>query len=303
MSCYKKHGCGPYGDFPCSMCPASKPDYAKTSGDPDAIGADPIMHAQSDSRANLTPDIADRVSRITREMASQLVFLAGIVRNGQLSKSDVATHLGLCDHQIKELASALGQGSFLDEKLDSVTADLKQANKRIREMEASSGSKLSANAVCGALRHYEDIFRTWCALTGFHYASVQYAPRGLICDFSSEIEGLEGTDKARIATMHLGDKEIAEKIIRHTPYVFKDAYVCEDGLRTELLDTESNRNLLKELFATDFPQSHLSSLTSRSDRGQYLLGCVVYITYEDLQRWLEKTPDTSPEQTSCKGEI
>ncbi len=144
-----------------------------------------------------------------------------------------------------------------------------------------------------ALQHAQELFETWYTLSGFHYASLSYSPWQMMAEFSSEITQFRKSDD-RTDWCHR-QKDLAAKAEPVTPYLFQESPVLGDtyDVRTEtyhkeLLDTDNNRNKLKQLFHGTFPGSRIWKFESHNDNNDFLLRFTVYIPYSGIWAWKEK---------------
>lgn len=290
MSCYRKNGCGPYDHTSCSACPASRPDYAEKSGDENAFQPEALHSALVDTKCELTAENREKAEQTLKQLTSQLQLLSMLVKTDAVQKADVEVHLGLLRHAFNDLNEIFTGSTYLDEQLERAYADLRQANKCLRELQNKQGSGIDGESLSSAIRFYDNAFATWYELTGFHYASVEFIRSGIVADFSEEIYSIPNRRMNRLEDISFGDKETAQKVMDRTPNVFEDKSMgwdmSFDGLRGYLLDTDNNRRLLMRVFETAFPGCRISRFSSRSDRHEFHLSVKVFVPFTDISSWL-----------------
>ncbi len=218
------------------------------------------------------------------EFLSHMLFLKELLMMGTCSPSSVDTHLSLARYNYDDLAQMLGAPAHLDGKLNEVTAMLREANGRIRDLEQSMGEAVPPEAAIEGYKAVCNAFESWYALSGFDYASCQYGPHGITADFSDELS-LEKSAQSRVFGYH-GDKELKFAVSDYVPLLDQasiDARV--DGTRMELLDTDGNRRYIREVFAAAFPGSRICKFSSIRDGEDYLLKFEAFVGYQDVINW------------------
>lgn len=247
---------------------------------------DPIHDADADRPLGLDAGQAKKAMETINKTLSQLSFLRDVVATGKATLSDAHVHLGLLRHSLSDLAGALGAGDWLDGKLERAMADLRAANGEIRRLQGQLGGTVSGDAVAAGLRRFEDLFRAWYLLAGFHYAHMEYSPWGFTARFSDEVEAGDRAGRAE----KLADDPVAARYAGAVPYAFRetDWDLHGDGLRLYLLDTDRNKRNLEALFASAFPGCRVAEYRSRQERYKYLLECTVFVSYEQVDAWRER---------------
>lgn len=248
---------------------------------------DPILHAAADGPVDLDQEGTAAAHKAIRDAIQSLSFLDQILQAKRITKADVATHLGLFRHNFDDLSKALQANQFLDGKLEGAYADLRRANAHIRELESQLGKGVTGEALSAAIRKFDDMFCAWYALSGFHYASVEYTPWGLDADFSDEL-ARQDEDPEYLPRKARGDGLAIMK--PGVPYAFSGTGhdFFDNGYRLHLADTDRNRAALKELIAAYFPQGHITQFKSTPDRDIYLLRFQVFVPYPDIEAMYAK---------------
>lgn len=232
-----------------------------------------------ETKVSLSVEERKKATSLIAQMMSSLDCLRNYVTEGNLINDNVATHLGLDESYHRELSSILGYDSILAKENAARYVEIKKANCRIRELENQLGVTVSADAVCGALQLYHDIFRAWYSNEGFRYASIETTQWGINATFSSEIHRTNECEYpsnpiyVKLWSSHKG----MEQKITDGWNIFKAQF------HGELLDTDNNKVRFQQLIMKDFPNARISGFGSRrNDYGTFSMRPEVNIPYGDI---------------------
>lgn len=240
------------------------------------------------TKLELTPENESQAANAVANIVSLMSYTKDRLNQANLTGGDADVILANLSYYFKDLDTALGNRQILSKKLDETRALLRQANNELYELKSENGRNTSARQVIDGLKFLEDLFDTWYSLCGFHYGSVSYSRYGLLVEFSSDVEKAETKDEL-IQGLTFGRKDLAKRYAFTVPYLFhKDCSeydLFDDVYHANLLDTDRNRNLLKELFTKFFPEANIHGFESYQDGDQYFLRTKVFVPFEDLDAW------------------
>lgn len=245
---------------------------------------DPLTNALEDTPVIMSDTDKDTLLTHIINILSQTNHLRTLINEDMLRKSDANTLLYLTHNDLNHMDDILTEGRYKDAEIARLTNMLQESNNERNELRQELGQSAKAHTITYGLRHYMNALYAWLELTGFHYASMRFEMMGITCDISHDID--HKLDDPRNITF--GDKALAAKAASRTPYRFDEHTrfdLYRDSFHDELLDTDNNREQLKQLFRTVFPESRLQGFSVRFDRELALLRTYVYVPYADIQKW------------------
>lgn len=262
----------------------------------DITPSGPLANAAEDGPLNLTEEQTKTALIVINKTMGSLSFMAQLLKEKQAQKSDAQTHLGLLRYNFNDLNDILYGGMFLSEALENTKAQLRQANRQIREMAEASGKAMTHDKGEAFLHHMENTLTAWYELTGFHYCSSELKSTGITLDFHGELN----PDSECELTPDTYQKEMDP----HVKYAFgPDAgwQLHENDLRIYLDDTDHNKNKILDLFKNTLPGSHVIEFKSRQDRGIWHLGFRVFVPYAAIDATYQTcSADTGPDEKDMK---
>lgn len=240
----------------------------------------PIHNAKVDGPVKLDPLTKTSVNGELGRALDQLSFLRQLVMSDKLSRSDVKTHLQLLRYTYENLSKNLDNGETVSAELESVTAMLRSANERIRDLESQLGAGLTGDALSAGMKYYEDLFRAWYERAGFHYATVTFTPWCVHADFGDELTK-PGQPEAHCAPRALFDRMRVE-------YSINGLEKHEDTFKDILLATDYNRDELARIFRSAFPGSRISKFEYHKDRELWTMRFEALVPFQDIYNMAEK---------------
>ena len=255
---------------------------------------DPVHDAGADAPVELPPEARKELLKSISDIRGAQAFLASVIESGLMTRSIAETHLGLLRHHFEDLAEGLGSADVLSRELEARTAELREANRRIRGMEAEAGHAISPAALSGGLRHAEDVFRSLYERAGWHYASIEYLPWGLHADFSEQMSK-PGAEEPHLASEPVFG-EMAGIPRAHGLEISWDAF---SGV---LIDTPANRNAVMSYFLEYLPKASFHEFKARIDRQVWGLRFDMTASYEDLLALYERETKKPAAEASEDGE-
>ena len=244
-----------------------------------------------DAAQYLPEDAAAAAEKVASQTVQQLNFFAHLLKIRKCGQTEVDTHMSLLRNSFDDLAQILGK-DVLSSRLAETQLLLREANGKISDLERKLGAEADTDTAMAKLRSLEERFETWYQLSGFHYATLTYYRNGINADFSDEIEHNRDTGPH----IHLGDKALAVQIAPVVPYLFESGYdILKDNFHDNLLDTDKNKQALKDLFLTTFPGSHINGYKSHRNNDNFALRVEVYIPYKSIDIWYKNVVQKAAE--------
>lgn len=187
------------------------------------------------------------------------------VRKDSLTKDMSKTLPSLIESYFSEAAKVLNYGSHLIEEKEKRHEALRNANIKIRELEAKLGSSKPVDGLKEQLQHLKDKVNEWWDDEGFNHVSDEvFTPYGGLRARYSFMLGHRRTFGKTPAT----DKRNNEQHIQHLRdkgFVFDDT--SEDRYeKLHLIDLPKNRKLLREMLQERFPSLEIHSFKNRACR-------------------------------------
>ena len=233
-----------------------------------------------DTKVILSQDEQKAVLKNINKMMSSLGFLRELTKDNNLVNNNVWSCLGINEHLIADISKSLGYDSIIAKEIEERHKEIRDANTRIRELEQEIGQGVSSDAVVGALRLYEDIFRAWYKTEGFDYVSCGYYQTGITGEFSARMDFCEECEYPNndVYLAMWKENSGAQKKSDDGWDIRKGQF--ESG---EMLDTENNKAKVTNLISTAFPNARINSFEARrNDYGTFSLRPNVYIPYKDI---------------------
>ena len=241
-------------------------------------------------KANLPEKNRKKAAKLIDDILHSMSFFRELVANEDLTMEEIDTHMGLFESYFNELIPIVKYDSILKEGYEQRYKEIRVLNKENKRLTNLLGKEISAEGLKGALRRCDDIFRAWYGSLGFSYASLKnYGLYGIMYEFSEELDHNQSDG-------YTGMKELSEKMCKDKEVITlqKNTGWNLDGDRyhMELLDTDHNRNLIRELFMKTFPESDIREFRSkRNDYGTFSMRFSVLVPYEDIFKLEKKYSD------------
>lgn len=208
-----------------------------------------------------------------------LDFFKAQIKNNELVQSDIETHLFLAEHYLADLAKAVGYDSVLAKEVEERYREIREKNTEIMRLEGLLGSGVSAESVTSAMRKYEDVFHAWYKSEGFHYASIEFNTRGIVADFSHQMNDKDDS----LSEYHLESGSSIEEKISSGWDIIKMRY------HAELVDTDNNKAKFTDLLLSAFPKSRIHSFSSwRGDSERFCLRPKVIVDFTDIEAFARR---------------
>lgn len=233
---------------------------------------------------NLTNEEIGKVLKSINESVSNLMFFRDLIQSdsmdGQITKNDVWTHLGLNESYHAELSKQVGYDSILATERDNRHKEIRQKNQEIKRLIEQRGKEVTPEAVAGALRRYRDILDAWYENEGFRYASIEKTTiYGITAELTSEMEIKKDPPSKNSEikkTLWTKDTGTIQKI--------ENGWDIQSGRYiAELLDTNNNKENITNLIRNAFPKSRILSFQSRiNDHSSFSLRTTFNVPYSDL---------------------
>lgn len=227
----------------------------------------------------LTDEQKRKFKETISKTIAQLSFFAELMDTMDVSTVD--THMHLLEYAVKDLSDLTDYQSIVAQEVEQRHKELQQANQRIYELTNQLGHGITADAVCGALRRYENILRAWYEAAGWRYGSVQCNRNGFNVDMTDELEPLTKT-KARFSSID----DMYQLFKRNLPQLQNIPGIqitnAPGSRRIHLLDTEENKQLIQNLVCGTFPDAIVQGFSSRNDCDRFYMQSQLYIPYKDL---------------------
>lgn len=218
-----------------------------------------------------------------QKLHDQTGFLAQLLNADAVGESEASTHMSLMRHSYDDLAALL-RTDPISKDLDRTHALCREANARVRELEAQLGKNVTAEAAMSKLKALTDWFATWWELSGFHYMQTTWLSWGIQFESSDEIEH-EGIQAGDIS---FGDRELALQVAPVVPYLFGDIDVRKDTHHDDLRFTSGNVMKLRKKIMEAFPGFRLTGSTSHIDGTDMLLRLKGIVPWTDIEAWRDK---------------
>lgn len=234
---------------------------------------------QDESPLLLSGKEKETVIKKINEEISCLLFFRDLIQEEKAVGTNVWTCLGLNESYHADLSKRVGYDSILAKEKEERYKEIREKNEEIRKLTEQRGKEVTPEAIQGALRRYEDIFRAWYDNEGFRYASISnLSAHGIIAELTSEM---------RFSNSERYDNEIYKKIWTEnigTENKIDDGWdIYKSQSRAELLDTENNKKRINELLLRCFPNARIFKFTgTENDYNGFSLRTEIHITYSDL---------------------
>lgn len=237
---------------------------------------------QDESPLVLNDKEKENVIKKINEEASCLLFFRDLIKEEKAVMTSVHTCLGLNESYHSELSKMVGYDSILAKEKEERCKEIKEKNEEIRKLTEQRGKEVTPEAIQGALKRYEDIFRAWYDNEGFRYASISnLSAYGMSAELTAD---MDFSDSERY------DNEIYKKIWTENKGTEEKIAAGWDIYKSqfhgELLDTDNNKKRINELLLKYFPNTRIFKFTGRkNDYGGFSLRTEINITYSDLDKY------------------
>ena len=232
----------------------------------------------------LSQDTKKEALKKIGELYHLLSYLKQEIDDDKIDNTTVNTTMGLYESYYRELATTLGYDTILEQEHQERHVQIRQKNQEIRNLTEQLGKNMSPQAVTGAIRFYEDIFRAWYKNEGFHYASMTPGAYGFDLEFSEEMT-YNHED-----TINEKDSDIKKLIWRqeiNTNQKNDAGWDLDPGkYKTEILDTDNNRKRIQDLILADFPNANIHGFRSRrNDNKNFAILTKCFVPHSDIANY------------------
>lgn len=238
---------------------------------------------QDESPLLLSGEEKENVIKKINEEISCLLFFRDLIQEEKAVVTNVWTCLGLNESYHSDLSKMVKYDSILAKEEEERHKEIREKNEEIRKLTEQRGKEVTPEAIQGALRRYEDIFRAWYENEGFNYASISnLSPYGMTTELTSEMNFSDPTkcDHDEVYKKIWSEKSSTEEKIDSGWDIYKSQF------HAELLDTENNKRRINELLLRCFPNTRIYKFTARkNDYDGFSLRTEIHITYSDLDRY------------------
>ncbi|MDS1044028.1 hypothetical protein QM013_28285 [Pseudomonas aeruginosa] len=189
-----------------------------------------------------------------------------------LTRAQARMAMETTEFELATLGRSLGVDTEAGSTIEQRFGELRQANMRIRDLEALLGQQMPAEAIQPALGNLARKLRDWWRLEGFgHTSEIQFGEYSLQVRFSLQslsarplIAGAEHLSHAERKALWLADLE-------------RRGFVLHDG--KGVTDCPASRDALRALFAQRLPGTHkIAQFVSREgDHASKLVSVEVYV--------------------------
>lgn len=234
---------------------------------------------QDESPLLLSGKEKEEVIKKINDEISCLLFFRDLIQEEKAVVTNVWTCLGLNESYHSDLSKMVGYDSILAKEKDERHKEIREKNEEIRKLTEQRGKEVTPEAIQGALRRYEDIFRAWYDNEGFKYASIS--------NLSAYGMTVELTPEMNFRDSEKYDDEIYKKIWTEdsgTEEKINEGWdIYKSQFHAELLDTENNKKRINELLLRFFPNARIYKFTGwKNDYKGFSLRTEIHITYSDL---------------------
>ncbi|MFJ2456561.1 hypothetical protein ACIOWK_33490 [Pseudomonas protegens] len=191
-----------------------------------------------------------------------------------LTRAQARMAMETTEFELATLGRLLGVDTESKATIEQRFGELRQANMRIRDLEALLGQQMPAEAVQPALGNLARQLRDWWRLEGFgHTSEIQFGEYSLQVRFSLQslsarplIAGAEHLSHSERKALWLADLE-------------RRGFILHDDDGKGVTDCPASRDALRVLFAERFPGTHkIAQFVSREgDHASKLVSVEVYV--------------------------
>jgi len=236
----------------------------------------------------LTAHQVATLRRLTKEVQqgmATLPWILGLAEEGKaegLTRETARNVMSVVESQLRDLGQLLGVDTEAAQRIEHRHAEIRKANLRIRELEATLGQSMPPEAIQPALKNLADRLDTWWDREGFgHIRETHFGAWNAQVEFSCRftgskpyVPGAEGKPHAERKALWLADLQ-------------RRGFVLNDDDGKGVTDCAESREALRALFAQRFPGGHtISQFISTEARGRSTL-CGVKVYLRKLPQILE----------------
>lgn len=214
--------------------------------------------------------------------ALQMIY-QGIEGVKPLTEDLAENCLKVSEFDLRDLCKALGIETNGVAEMDARNAQLREANARIRDLEAQIGKSQSPEQVQMAIKTLARRLKAWWDIEGFgHVGELKFDGHGIDAKFSCT---LFGNFHLTCSQTPVSDKD--RRARWHASLTERGFVLCllEGERDPELKDCDQNRQALIALFTQHMPSAQVIGFRSVGHKGQFVLrDFEVYIRdYADIQ--------------------
>lgn len=238
-----------------------------------------------EGHVELTTEQLAAVERHVTELYQAVALIPQTLRgNLGLERNLASNALTVAESHLHAVFKLVGIESESAAERASRYAALREANRRIRELEGELGRTVTAAATQQSIKGLADIVKRWWGRHGFgHVAQIDFGAYGLCklrlsCHLAGHREYVDCDDNpARKPTFEEWFAQLEARGFQ---------FHREGSSRSdiELLDCDTNRDLVRALVLDAFPSAAIGSMVNRGTRnGRMVLQDVEVYVYELLE--------------------
>lgn len=198
-----------------------------------------------------------------------------LAKDGKVNADLAQNALRVSEHYLADLGKVLGIPTQTEQEIMERSARLREANLRVRALEAQLGNAQSPELTQMSLRKLADQLNAWWDLEGFgHISEIRFGAYGCEVDFSCHLFGNFRLVKSETP---ITDKE--RKRLWHESLQARGFRLTEEDRDVCIEDCDQNRKVLEQLFQDRLPSSKVISFENynKNEGGFVLRGVKVLI--------------------------
>lgn len=202
--------------------------------------------------------------RYVREAQQALAVLTDFAKESGMADAELAENvLSVTEYRLADISELLKVPSETEARVRERSAALREANLRVQMLEKKLGGTQSPEGIQAGLKTLADKLNAWWDAEGFgHISDIRFGPYGCDIDFSCHLFG----------DFHLTNSStpVSDKTRKEQWYESLQArgfVLVEDSRDMVLEDSDGNRRVLHDLFASRFPSALVRSFENSHRHG------------------------------------
>lgn len=213
-------------------------------------------------------------------LRTQLGFLSDMIGFDGCTADIVDTHMRLLRSSYDVLAG-LFHADPVSSALAAANRLCREATGRVRELESRLAADVTVDAAMAKLVQCENWFRIWSRLSGWRWIRTEWTPRGLLFSTSDEVKYAP----IRTKTICSDDSLPVEAAKDAVPYAFLGLDLVRDTFHGTVLDTQKNRDAIKNLFTNTFEGAVVSKFESYAEENYMVLRAEGLVPWASIEKW------------------